>query len=168
MDNKEQLVKETIEMIMNGCEILMRHHLISKHVGVYVGYSKDIISPAKFTVKLPNATSTYSQVKPYVMKAYEEKVSDEVPIRRLALSFEKTSDECCEGYDFFTDWDAVEREKQLQRSCLDIKDKHGKNAVMRGTSYLGEATQRERNTYIGGHRSGNDDKGGTSHAIHGV
>ena len=81
----------------------------------------------------------------------------QTPIRRLAIAFEDVVDEGCEGYDLFTDWAAVEREKARERAVMQIAEKYGKNALLRGTSYLEAATQRERNEMIGGHRAGYDD-----------
>ena len=43
-------------------------------------------------------------------------------------------------------------EKELQRVLLGIKNKYGKNAILRGTSYEKGATARDRNGQIGGHR----------------
>ena len=45
-----------------------------------------------------------------------------------------------------------EREARLQRAMLNIQKKHGKNAILHGTSYLEDATGRERNRQVGGHR----------------
>lgn len=45
------------------------------------------------------------------------------------------------------------RERYRQEAVLDIKTRHGKNAILRGLNYADGATQRERNTQIGGHRS---------------
>ncbi len=67
-------------------------------------------------------------------------------------------DEGCEGYDLFTNFDEVEREKKREHAILEIADKYGKNAILRGLNYMDGATQRERNTFIGGHRAGFDDK----------
>ena len=67
-------------------------------------------------------------------------------------------DESCEGYNLFTNFDAVERERTVQQTVLDIRQRYGKNAVLRGVNYLPEGTQRERNGFIGGHRAGYDDK----------
>ena len=46
----------------------------------------------------------------------------------------------------------TERERKLQEAMLKIKEKHGKNAILHGTSYQEGATGRERNRQIGGHR----------------
>ena len=45
-----------------------------------------------------------------------------------------------------------EKESRLQNAMLKIQQKHGKNAILHGTSYLEDATGRERNKTVGGHR----------------
>ena len=60
--------------------------------------------------------------------------------------------------DLFTDPDALQREveaagreSRIQETMLQIKQRYGKNAILRGTSYQESATARERNAQIGGH-----------------
>ena len=48
---------------------------------------------------------------------------------------------------------ALRRERQRQTAMLAIKQKYGKNAILRGTNFLEGATARERNEQIGGHRA---------------
>ena len=66
--------------------------------------------------------------------------------------------------DFFTDPEeaerrksaeeaALRRENSLQLAMLGIKDKYGKNAVLRGANLCDGATARSRNRQIGGHRA---------------
>lgn len=43
------------------------------------------------------------------------------------------------------------REKRMQRAMLDIKNRFGPNAILKGTSYQDAATGIERNKSIGGH-----------------
>ena len=45
------------------------------------------------------------------------------------------------------------KEKKLQQALLSIKDRYGRNAVLRGMNYEEGATARERNGQIGGHRA---------------
>ena len=47
----------------------------------------------------------------------------------------------------------LEREKRLQHSVLEIRERFGKNAVFKGTSLLENSTHLERNGQIGGHRA---------------
>lgn len=46
-----------------------------------------------------------------------------------------------------------EKEKRMQKAILDIKNRFGPNAVMKGTSYQDVATGIERNKSIGGHKA---------------
>ena len=49
----------------------------------------------------------------------------------------------------------MEREHRLQQAMLDIKEKYGKNSILKGMNLEEGATTMERNRQIGGHRSGN-------------
>jgi DNA polymerase V len=73
------------------------------------------------------------------------------------LGFSNIVAESCEGYDLFTNMTEVERERKREKVALEVSKKYGKNALLRGTNYLECSTQRERNTFIGGHRAGDDD-----------
>ena len=62
--------------------------------------------------------------------------------------------------DLFTDYAAKEREKknlekehQLQEAMLQIKQKYGKNAILKGVNFREGATGRERNRQVGGHKA---------------
>ena len=59
----------------------------------------------------------------------------------------------------------MEREKARERAVLELSEKFGKNAVLRGFNLLEPATQRERNEMIGGHRAGYDDKSRSGEAV---
>ena len=67
--------------------------------------------------------------------------------------------------DLFTDYEALERqrrdeeqqrekERRMQEAQLAIKQRFGKNAILRGLNFEEGATARERNRQIGGHNAG--------------
>lgn len=77
-------------------------------------------------------------------------------------------EESYEQLDLFTDYqekdqerehekEELEKERKVQEALLSIKKKYGKNAVLKGMSFLDGATARERNGQIGGHRAGTAD-----------
>ena len=53
----------------------------------------------------------------------------------------------------FSASEMIRQEKKLQRALLGIKEKYGRNSILRGASYEEGATARERNGQIGGHRA---------------
>ena len=54
--------------------------------------------------------------------------------------------------DLFTDYDALEKEKAVQGAMLEIRQRYGKNAVVKGLNMQEGATTMERNMQIGGHK----------------
>ena len=46
------------------------------------------------------------------------------------------------------------KRERIQKAVLSIKGSFGKNAILKGMDYEEGATQRERNSQIGGHKSG--------------
>ncbi len=154
------------EMACHGAQELMRRHAVAKKVWVGIGYSREQHESTAAAKRLPNATALPSNIRPAVLAAFETAALRDIPIRRLAVSFGDVCDENCEGYDLFTDWHALEKEKAGERAVMALGEKYGKNAVLRGINYMESATQRERNEMIGGHRAGYDDPRAKSETIH--
>ena len=48
---------------------------------------------------------------------------------------------------------ALDKEKKMQQTMLQIKKKFGKNAILKGMNLLDGATAKERNEQIGGHKA---------------
>ena len=70
----------------------------------------------------------------------------------------------CRQLDFFTDFmeaelrrnaerEELQRERELQLAILKMKERYGKNAILRGANFCSGATARSRNQQIGGHRA---------------
>ena len=86
--------------------------------------------------------------------------NDPLTVRRITLNANKvTPDEGFYQVDFFTDTKKLEKEKKLQQAMLGIKNKYGKNAVLKASSYEEGATTRQRNAQIGGHSAGGSARG---------
>ena len=47
----------------------------------------------------------------------------------------------------------LERERRRQKAVLTIKQRYGKNAILRGMNFKEGATARERNAQVGGHKA---------------
>ena len=90
----------------------------------------------------------------YAKRLYEKIVLPDKMIRRVTLSYNDVREEAYQQYDLFTDQKALEREHQMQKAMLEIKDRYGKNAIVKGMNLQESATTMERNMQIGGHKSG--------------
>jgi len=56
-------------------------------------------------------------------------------------------------YSFFVSPEEIERDKKVQKAVLEIKNKFGKNAILKGLNFEPGATTRDRNNQIGGHKA---------------
>ena len=105
------------------------------------------------------------------MKLYDGIVDENLMIRRAYVTASHVKDrkaakneEAFEQLDLFTDYEAVqrqreeeeaelERERKIQKAMLDIKKKFGKNAILKGMNLEEGAMAVERNKQIGGHKA---------------
>lgn len=129
--------------------------LVTDSVTLHVGYSNRIEKKsAHGTTTLTLTTSSAKQLMAATVQLYERIVDRHVPVHRMYLSYNNVVDEAYQQYDLFTDPAELEKEHRLQKAMLDIKEKFGKNAILKGMNLVEGATTRERNRQIGGHKSG--------------
>ena len=108
---------------------------------------------ANGTVRLTNATNSFAVVSAALAASFDKKVDRRLLVRRIGINADKTSaDSGMYQLDLFTDYDALEKEKAVQGAMLEIRQKYGKNAVVKGLNMMKGATTMERNLQIGGHR----------------
>ena len=141
------------EMVLEGCRRLIKEKVIAGEISVFVGYSFGTIAPTGGSLRMSERTAVFSIVRDYALRIFDETTVREVPIRRLGIAFSGVMDEGCEGYDFFTDVEKVEKEKRAEKAVIEIKEKMGKNAILRAMDLEKGATTAERNGMIGGHKA---------------
>ena len=88
-----------------------------------------------------------------MLELYDEVVCD-APIRRMNISFNDVTGEENEQFDFFNSPEELDREKNMMRAINAVKDKYGKNSMLKAMNFEEGATTIERNEQIGGHKSG--------------
>ena len=143
------VVKEMVEVKVLD---LVAQHLVTDHISLSVGYSQDIIPPTGGSRKISIRTnSNHLLIKEFV--ALYHQTTRYYPIRKIAISFGHIMDEYYESFDLFSDYDALQKEKNIQRAIIEIKERYGKNAVLKGMNFFEKATTRKRNTLIGGHNA---------------
>lgn len=103
--------------------------------------------------KLAGFTNSYRKLMAAFDELWSERVSKDVPIRRMSVGLGNLVPEEFATIDLFTDVATDKREHDLQRAVLAVKGKFGKNALLRGMSLTEKATARERNEQVGGHHA---------------
>lgn len=145
------VVKEMADLL---CLDLVDKGLVTNSITLTVGYGNRYEKkPAHGTVTLTATTSSARRILPYVEQLYTRIVDPHTPIRRITLCYNNVIEELYRQYDLFSDPAELEREHRLQVALLQIKDRYGKNAMLKGMNLLEGATTRERNGQIGGHKA---------------
>lgn len=134
-------------------------------------YGRKVPKHAHGTINLKRQTSSTQMLMDAVMELYDRIVDKDLLIRRINITANKlvdehtvTNDDAYEQLDFFTDYEAVkkqrekeeadlERERHMQEAMLNIKKKYGKNAILKGMNLQEGATAKDRNAQIGGHKA---------------
>lgn len=146
------IVKEMVDLL---CLELVDKGLVTDSITLHVGYNNRYEKKAAHgTTTMTVTTSSARQITAYAVKLYERIMDRHTPIHRFTVTFNNVIDEAYQQYDLFTDPAEMEREHRMQKAMLDIKEKFGKNAIMKGMNLQEGATTMERNRQIGGHRSG--------------
>lgn len=140
------------EMIQEGCYRLSNEHYSTNLLHIYLSFSDEFKVGAKGTMRMSETTNLYSIIGKYADDLYDKIYKDRNKmVRKIGYDFGDLVSENAEQYDFFTDIEKVEKEKKLVFSVLGIKEKYGKNAVLKGLDLKENATQKERNQMVGGH-----------------
>ena len=146
------IAKEMADLL---CLELVEKGLVTDPISLYVGYSRRLQKKsAHGTITMPVTTSSAKKIMGYTQELFEQIVDRNAPIHRVTLAFNRVVDEMYQQYDLFTDPAEIEREHKIQKTMLEIKEKFGKNAILKGMNLEKGATTIERNRQIGGHKSG--------------
>ncbi|MFL0267923.1 DNA methylase [Candidatus Clostridium radicumherbarum] len=134
-------------------------------------YGRNVPKSAHGTTNLDKSTSSTKLIMDAVTELFERIVDKNLLVRRVNITANHVVDEAIvqeknnfEQLDLFTDYKTVKvkkeeeeaelaREKRMQKAMIQIKNKYGKNAVLKGMNLEEGATTLDRNKQIGGHKA---------------
>ena len=186
------IVREMTELLVLD---LVRKHVVTKQIVLDIGYDRESLEGERgrkyigpvvmdpYGRKIPKAahgtgnmdgyTSSTHVIMSAVLDVYDRVVHKDLLIRRVnvtacnLVSETEIPEDKPEQLDMFTDYEALEREKQarqlaeekerrLQNVTLAIQDRYGKNAMLKGMNLMEGGTTIARNGQIGGHKAGEE------------
>ena len=134
-------------------------------------YGRKIPKHAHGTANIGRFTSSSMLIVQAVMKLFDEIVNPRLLVRRVNISVNHVISEedieqnqSLEQLDLFTDYEEqqkkrkqeendLKKERAIQETTIKLRNKYGKNAVLKGTNLEEGATTKDRNNQIGGHRA---------------
>lgn len=172
----DQLVLELVQKGVVCDQVVLS--ICYDHTGIpknYTGklkedqYGKKLPVPAHGSVNLGRQTSSARIIMEKTMELYERIVNHSLFVRRIYVVANHVipASQANEGivqYSLFDDMEAIERkwqteqkqlkkENELQKAMLTIKERFGKNAILKGVNFMEGATAIERNGQVGGHKA---------------
>ena len=132
-------------------------------------YGRAIPKHAHGTINLDYKTSSSKIITVAIIKLYDRIINPKLSVRRVTMAATKLASEEEEKgkvryrqLDLFSslddennkldyDREVLKEENNLQNAMLKIKEKYGKNAILKGMDLEDGATTRDRNRQIGGH-----------------
>ena len=128
-------------------------------------YGRQVPKHARGTANMGRHTSSTKLIMDKTLELFERIVDKKLLTRRLTITAnhllpesEVQTEPVAEQLTLFDEPEDIgkreeeeARERRMQRAMLDIKNRFGPNAILKGTSYQDAATGIERNKSIGGH-----------------
>lgn len=165
---KKNLV--TNQMVLDICydvENLIDSTISSEYTGEIVDdrYGRKIPKNAHGTVNIDHQTCSSKIMTEHIINLYEKIVNPKLLVRKINITANNVINEntvkekSFEQIDLFIDYKELEHkrkkeqeEKKIQKAMINIKNKYGKNAILKGMNLQKEGTTIERNSQIGGHK----------------
>jgi len=172
---KKQLLTDQIVLTVGyDAESLTRPEIREKYHGENITnyYGKLVPKHAHSTSNFDKPTSSSRLIMKSAATLFDHIVNPDLLVRRLNLTvnhvvaesaIQKKSEQP-QQLDLFTDYETIEKqetekqkkldkERLIQEAQLKIKQRFGKNAILRGLNFEEGATAKDRNAQIGGHKA---------------
>lgn len=146
-NNIKIIIREMVEVVTMR---LHKNHVTSSLIGLGIGYSKDVGGSFYHQIKLDQPTDIESVILANALMIFD-KYYEGLPIRKVTISCGRLQEKSGVQLNIFDNIEKIKEQEQIDEAILEIKDKYGKNALLKASSLLNDSTIHERNKKIGGH-----------------
>lgn len=169
-DEAELILKEMADLL---CLDMVSKEVISDSFDIYVGYSHSVRTGPKASsvppslsayglsahghVRLPSPSSADQVILPALSAEFRRIITPGLPVRRIgisALSLKEADFPYQESLFEQENAPKLQKTRRAQIAALSIKERYGKDAVLKAMNLDEAGTTRLRNHQIGGHKSG--------------
>ncbi len=140
----EMVENMVLNMVKKGCIVSL--------FSLCISYSGHIVKPFSVSEKISFPTSSYKKITEIFDSFYRRNPRRELPIKQITISMGGLENESNKPITLFDDIEYESKEHSLMKTFIDIHERFGKNALIRGRDLCAHATLQERNKLIGGHR----------------
>ena len=151
-DNIKLIISEMVDVLTTR---LRNNNKLTKCVGLGIGYSKDITGGFFHQIKLERAIDYGDEILKNCLIIFD-KYYEGLPIRKVTIScgmLEKKENVQLNLFEDLKESNDLDKDHNINVVIDEIKNKFGKNSVLKATNLLSDSTAIERNKKTGGHYS---------------
>ncbi|MBR5337941.1 MAG: DNA methylase [Lachnospiraceae bacterium] len=116
-------------------------------------YGRSVPRSAHGSFRLNAPTSSTRKIMEGMTRLYDEITDRSLMIRRITICANNLEEENCSQISLFSDQRSDDKERKMQETQILLKNKFGKNAVLKGMNLSEGGTAIMRNNQIGGHKA---------------
>lgn len=122
----------------------------TRTIGFGISYSKDCGKGFYHSIKLDNPTDNTKEITKICFLILD-RYAEDLPIRKVSISCGGLHEKKGTQLNLFTTIKETNNEQKINKTIDEIKDKFGKNSIVKASSLLPDSTAIARNEKIGGH-----------------
>lgn len=151
---KDYYAENTKLIITEMVEVLARRLRINNYetgtIGLGIHYSKTIGDGFFHHTKLEVPTDDEEIIKKVCLILFD-RYYENLPVRKVSISLGSLTKKTGVQLNLFEDYNEVKLKENINKTIDEVKDKFGKNSILKGSNLLEDSTAKERNEKIGGH-----------------
>ena len=144
------------EMVESLLLELIAEEALTKYISLGVRYADKKVKGTGGSRRLSKYTCSLEVLSQAVLELYKETAHRHQEIRQLSVGLDDLASRDAIPWeeDLFSATQGVEEKAyEVERTVLTIKEKFGKNSILRASSLQEEGTMQFRNTLVGGHNA---------------
>lgn len=146
-DNIKIIIREMVEILAAR---LRNNNKTCQIIGFGISYSKALSGGFYHSLKLEAPTDLEQTIVDTCMMIFDKFYQD-LPIRKVSIACGNLQDKVGVQLNIFESFQEIQEIQDISKAIDEIKDKFGKNALLKASSLLEDSTIWERNKKIGGH-----------------
>ena len=119
-------------------------------IGFGIGYSKSVGDGFYHSVKLDSPTDNSKEILNCCENIFD-KFYEDLPIRKVSISCGGLCEKTGVQLNLFDTYQSIKNEEDINKTIDQIKEKFGKNSLLKASALLEDSTAIERNKKISGH-----------------
>ena len=147
-NNIKLIIEEMIEVIVAR---LRKNNKQAGLIGLNIGYSKNVGGGFYHCIKVvpTNQAKDFLRVCLNIFDLYY----DDSPIRKVGIVAGRLVNNNSTQLNIFEDYEKIEENNKINNTIDEVKNKYGKNSIIKASALLSDSTAIERNKKIGGHNA---------------